>query len=266
MKRIKNLFVYLITAFSFLTIIPVPIFKRIKLNEKTINNSVAFYPIVGLFFGVVSYLITLILIKIKTDPLLVSFAVIISPYLLNKFLHFDGLCDVADSFLANKTQKERLIILKDSRIGSFALGSGVFFILLKFIIIKIIIGYIFLIPLLILFPVYSRFGIIFLSKISKYPRKKGTAFFIVGKISNNVFIISILILIIISFLFLLFFGFVFIVYLMFLIFILFFFIVIFSKYSLKKINGVTGDVLGAAIELLELILPAAALIIFKTMI
>ena len=263
MKKIKNIFIYIVIAFSFLTILPVPYLKKIKLTEKVINNSVIFYPLVGLFYGLVSYLIAAILIHIRTDYLLISFVILCTSFALNKFLHFDGLCDTADAFLANKSQKERLIILKDSRIGSFALGFGVLFILFKFIIIKMLMNNILLIPLFIVFPLYSRFGIIFLSKISKYPRKNGTAFFIIGKVGNNVIIISFLLLFSITILFSLFFGFAFIIYLIFLFVFMIVFILIFQRYSIKKINGVTGDVLGAAIELLELIMPAAAIIIFK---
>ena len=92
MKKIKYFFISLLTAFSFLTILPIPFFKKIKLNEKIINSSMEFYPIVGLFYGVVIYLITLFLLKIKADILLISIIIILLPYALNKFLHFDGLC------------------------------------------------------------------------------------------------------------------------------------------------------------------------------
>ena len=95
------------------------------------------------------------------------------------------------------------------------------------------------------------------------PEKKELPFSLLEKFTAKNFIKSLLLLILIIILFLIYFN-----KILYLIFILcqfvfiILFIIIFRTYSNKKINGVTGDVLGAAIELLELFFPAITIILF----
>jgi adenosylcobinamide-GDP ribazoletransferase len=56
---------------------------------------------------------------------LAAFAALAIQYLCFNLFHLDGLLDSADALLPHASQERRLEILKDSRIGSFALFAGV---------------------------------------------------------------------------------------------------------------------------------------------
>ncbi len=262
MFYLKKLLYSFVIAFSFLTSVPFPFLDKIKYDEENISFSLIFYPVVGLFFGLILFFSTKLLLYIKLNPSLITLAIITIPYLLNKFLHFDGLCDTIDAFLPNKTKEERLKILKYTNTGSFAIGVLILFILLKFELIKIFFTGIELLPLLIIIPVFSRYSMVFLSFISKYPRKNGTAFFIVGKVNINTFLLSTMFFLLINLVFLiLFFSFNNLIIILFQIIFIFIFTFFFKIYSNLKIGGVTGDVLGALNEIIELLLFVIILIL-----
>ena len=184
MINLKN---YIYIAFSFLTIIKLPQYDKLKFNEKNIQGSLIFFPLVGFFFGITSYLLAFLLFYLRMNPVITGFFISLLPYLLNKFLHFDGLCDCFDAFFSDRSRKERLKILKDSRVGSFALGASIFFIFFKIIIVTLFMTNKNLIKFLIFIPLLSRYSLVILSYISRYPRNKGTAFFIVGRINKKIF-------------------------------------------------------------------------------
>lgn len=263
MNKIKNFFLSLYFAFSFLTILPLPFNKKIRLNDEIISFNPFFYPLVGLFYGIISFYLAKLFIYLNIDFNLTTLIIIIFQYGLNKFLHFDGLCDLLDAFLADKTKEERLVILKDSRIGSFALGGAVLYLLLRFFIMRHFILLNNLLPYLIIIPVLSRFSMIFLSYRSRYPRKEGTGSFIIGKIKNVALISTILLSFLIMTIFTLITANYITAALMLLISFLFviIFSLLFKLYSYKKIGGVTGDVLGALNEIIELSLPLLLIII-----
>ena len=251
MQFVKKLFSSLIIAFSFLTCIPVPFLNKINYEEKNISLSLVYYPIIGLFFGLVLYYTVQFFSFLKINISIISITVVFLPYLINKFLHFDGLCDTIDAFLPNKSPEERLKILKDTNIGSYAIGIIILFILLKLELVKILLNNN-LMHFIIVIPVFSRYSLVLLSFISRYPRKQGTAFNIIGKISFKVFLASTIFFIVINSCFLIiFFNFNHFINIIILIFFIFIFSLTFKIYSDHKINGVTGDILGTQNELIE---------------
>jgi adenosylcobinamide-GDP ribazoletransferase len=252
----KDIFLSLIFAFNFLTRMPIRTGWIGEYNDRIIANSVMFFPVVGVLYGFVLFF-TAMAFKLVSIPVDIQAVLLIAlPYVMNRFLHFDGLCDVFDAFLADKSKTERLGILKDSRIGSFALGSAVIFMLLKFSIMKAFISINGMIPCFIIIPVFSRYSMTVLAFFSKYPRENGTASAIVGKISMGAFLTGTALFFLIIAIFTLFIsGISFNIRL----FLICFnamagFIILFGYYSRRKIGGVTGDVLGAANEIVELII------------
>jgi len=109
---------------------------------------------------------------------------------------------------------------------------------------------------LLFIPVFSRYGMVILSYKSKYPRAHGTGIFIIGKISTKVLLAS-------SLMFLLTVAGIMllrdintndILVLLSMAIASFAFIMLFKFYSYRKIGGVTGDVLGASSEIMELVI------------
>ena len=127
-----------------------------------------------------------------------------------------------------------LEIMKDSRLGTNSLLAIMFLILLK-------IGFIYsiinnnLLWTVIFMPVVARLGVIVMMYKTVTPRENGMGNLFIGKASTSMFAIAILYTIICT------------------IIILFIFNNLFKKHIYKKIDGVTGDILGCTIELGELI-------------
>jgi len=263
-NKITDFLLSFIIAFTLLTRIPFPFIKKLNFTEKRLAFSLSFFPIVGLFFGILLYFSAKLLIFINLQTEFTAIIILALPYIINKFFHFDGLMDVFDAFLTDKSKEERLKILKDSNTGSFALGGAVIFILLKYIILKSFLKEESLINFLILIPVFSRFSMVLMAFKSAYPRESGTGFNIIGKISILVFITSLSFLILIIICFVLIFGYsiIFILYLTAIFIIMIIFVLLLKLYSYRKIGGITGDVLGTVNELIEALLIIIALISF----
>lgn len=249
----SDMFYAFLIAFTFLTAIPVKL-KENNITEKRIKLSFYFYPVIGLFYGVLNY--SIIKIFHFVNPFLLSVIILSLPLVFSKALHFDGLLDFFDAFLPyNRTKEQRLAILKDYSIGAYAFTFGVLFVLFKLALINILlkenINFFF-----ILLPVLSRSSIVAISYKSKYPRKQGSASFIVGKIGTKAILVIVIETISLAF------GTIYLLknknecYITTLILILTTIAItmLIKRYSYKKIDGITGDIIGANVEICEVVL------------
>ena len=118
-----------LAAFQFLTIAP-PLIRR-PFTPKEMGRSVGFYPLVGLLIGAfllgMNYLLGLVF------PSLVRTALVLVIWvLLSGALHLDGFLDACDGLFGGFTPESRLEIMRDERVGAFALAGGVLLLILKF--------------------------------------------------------------------------------------------------------------------------------------
>ncbi len=113
---IKSFFMCL----SMFTAIPCP---YMEWDEKSSRNIMKFYPVIGTIVGLI-YVCTYIILSIIKCPIALKSAVlIIYPFIITGMLHLDGYCDVCDAILSRRNKEEKLRILKDSKIGAFAVGA-----------------------------------------------------------------------------------------------------------------------------------------------
>jgi adenosylcobinamide-GDP ribazoletransferase len=106
----------LLLAFSFLTILPVG--RLIPAEEKALARSMAFFPVAGLVLGfLISLLLWLLLFFLPKA--LVLWTVIAFLCILTRALHLDGFADTIDGLAAGGTREEILEVMRDSRIGAF---------------------------------------------------------------------------------------------------------------------------------------------------
>ncbi|MBI4589644.1 MAG: adenosylcobinamide-GDP ribazoletransferase [Candidatus Rokubacteria bacterium] len=109
----------LITAIRFLTIIPVP--GRALLGPHALGRSAGWFPVVGLALGA-SLALEARVLSLAFPPLLSALLVLLTWKLLTGGIHLDGLADSLDG-LSGGTPDQRLAVMRDSRIGVFgALG------------------------------------------------------------------------------------------------------------------------------------------------
>ncbi|MFC1503846.1 adenosylcobinamide-GDP ribazoletransferase [Spirochaetota bacterium] len=250
---------------SILTRIPVPLSGAVVFNEKNAASSTIFFPLVGLFFGFCIFTLHVLLNACGVPAAFQAVCIAALPYIINKFLHFDGLCDTIDAFLADRLPKERLAILKDTKIGSFAVGSAVLIILAKYICIKMLISSPALAQYLVIVPVFARYSMVLLSYRTVYPRETGAAVNIIGKVTKADLLVSTYIVsLIVAFFITVNVNRIFVLFAVIVSCITMFIVVYGMKFiSYIKIGGVTGDVLGAMNEIMEPVLFVMILFLFK---
>jgi adenosylcobinamide-GDP ribazoletransferase len=104
------------TAFMFLTRLPVPRFT--DHSPEYLEKSVKYFPLVGLVVGGISGLTFLIFNKYISEDIAIA-ASIIAGILTTGAFHEDGFADVCDAFGGGWTKEKILLIMKDSRLGTY---------------------------------------------------------------------------------------------------------------------------------------------------
>ena len=240
-----------ISILQFMTRIPINIDTGF---DEEFHKTITYFPLVGLVLGVLIYLIGLVS-GIFFDSFITSIIVTLVLVILTGGLHIDGLGDTFDAIYSYRDKERMLEIMKDSRLGTNSLLAVMFLILLK-------IGFIYsvinknLFWTIIFMPVVARLGVIVMMYKTVTPRENGMGNLFIGKASTSMFTIAILytIALILGISKLIFLASTFeVIILIGAIIILFIFNNLFKKYIYKKIDGVTGDILGCTIELGELI-------------
>ena len=102
-------------AMQFMT--RVPTWFR-SLDPARLNRASAWFPLVGLFVGGLGATCCTLVVP-HLGRSLAALVVVLVMIIVTGGLHEDGLADCADAFGGGWTREDRLRILKDSRIGSF---------------------------------------------------------------------------------------------------------------------------------------------------
>ena len=229
-------------ALQFLTVLPIEL-KAIPTAQQN-GRAILFYPLVGLIIGSILFSIACLFIKL---PIVLLAAIIMTLWIwLTGGLHLDGLADTSDAWVGGLGDKLRTLhIMKDPSCGPIGVLSLVIICLLKFVLIYVLIER-HLTLFLVVVPALGRVvpSILFLT--TPYVREKGlgrsltdhlpktTSWIIAGSVlllplywkwQGLIAVIGFLISI---------------VYL--------------RHLFIKRIGGITGDTVGAAIELSETVL------------
>lgn len=125
MKRVWTAFSMALSMFS-----AVPL--RLKnWDEALRRHMIACLPLVGLVIGTLWWALAL-LARHVLPRLLASALIAAAPFLLTGFIHLDGFMDTSDAMLSWRSREERLRILKDSHVGSFAVVMIALLFMLQF--------------------------------------------------------------------------------------------------------------------------------------
>ncbi|MCX8119075.1 MAG: adenosylcobinamide-GDP ribazoletransferase [Desulfobacterota bacterium] len=106
----------LLLAISFLTILPVG--KGHAVEEKALARSMAFYPAVGLLIGLLLCLGYYLFSLLFPRPIVLWLTIGLLAF-LTRGLHLDGWADTLDGLATGGTRQKILEVMKDSRIGTF---------------------------------------------------------------------------------------------------------------------------------------------------
>lgn len=122
-------------AWGMFWIVPCPVKSW---NDKKRKEMLLCMPIIGLLIGLVwaglcfglkklSGIAPYALLNILTAAILAA-----TPWIMSGFIHLDGFMDCADAHLSRRDRDERLRILKDSRVGAFAVITLVLLAMINF--------------------------------------------------------------------------------------------------------------------------------------
>ena len=229
-------------ALSFLTRIPV----RLKgdVSQQEIGQSMLFYPLVGLLIGFILWLLVQSLLFVVTGfpPQVLAAMVLTVWVLITGGLHLDGLADTADAWVGGQHSRSRTLeIMQDPYCGPIGVAAIVLLLLIKWSALAYLFksgqsGFVLVIPL------FSRTIILALFLSTDYVRESGLGSALLEQMPEQtqmwtVLTISLLITLAIA-------GF----WALLLVFVV---IYILRHMLLKRIGGMTGDTIGACVEIAE---------------
>jgi adenosylcobinamide-GDP ribazoletransferase len=157
----------LLAAFQFLSIFPAVI--RRPFTEKELGRSVGYYPLVGLAIGGVMFGIMNGISRFFSSQVSAAFVLILW-VVLTRAIHLDGFLDTCDGLFGGFTPEKRLVIMRDSRVGSFALVGGGVLLISMFSAIESTNSMLYS---LLLAPVFGRWALSFAVIAFPYARSEG---------------------------------------------------------------------------------------------
>ncbi|MGM9925664.1 MAG: adenosylcobinamide-GDP ribazoletransferase [Bacillus sp. (in: firmicutes)] len=124
----KNIINGAVLSLQFLTRFPLPI--ACEINRSTMKWALRCFPLAGLAIGCFISLVFLLLQPFLPATLL-TLAILSAWVYATGGLHLDGWMDVADAVGSNGSLEKKYEIMKDSRIGSFAVLAVIFLFIWK---------------------------------------------------------------------------------------------------------------------------------------
>ena len=237
-------------ALTFLT--KIPWFRPVVAGPEDLARFLFWFPWVGAILGLIFLGAWSILLKVLPHPAAAALLLCLTVWITGG-LHLDGLADTVDGLGGGRDPEARRHIMKDSRVGAFGVLALVLALLLKFAFFQAAAdqgwrGQI------ILYPVLSRWGMVYLAYLSNYARPEGglgqamttgVSPRVAAGASSSAVILALLLcgfkgLVLWA-------GAAVLVWLG-------------SRYFRRALGGVTGDVLGAANEILEVAVLGGALL------
>ncbi len=232
-------------ALQFLTIISLP--GNNPPHQKGLSSSLTYFPLVGILLGLIMAGLNILLLSFSASSILAGAILTVFLTILSGGLHLDGLADTLDALLSGKKEREKLLeILREPHIGTMGALGITCVIVLKFALLCSL-GPGERNSALVLTCFLSRTSLILPLCLFNYARSEGKAKIFFGALtpgqSAQLGVLALLISVFIS-------G-----KTGFLIFIaVTLFTYLFSASINKKLSGLTGDILGAIVELNEILI------------
>ena len=256
---------------SFMTRIPMP---KIDYDEEKLGKSMKLFPLVGVVIGFILLFFSIVFSYVLSNLTFSAFlpiiilVVILTDLISTGALHLDGLADTFDGIFSYRSKHKMLEIMKDSRLGSNGALALILYFLIKFVLLYSLLmedqgETVFAV---LTYPVVARLCSVISCASAPYARGSGMGKTFVDNTKTSGVVIATLITVVYSGavlfymmgsqfnyflpldLFMKSFG----VNLL-IITILGLFAFSFSKLIERKIGGITGDTLGALLEISSLI-------------
>lgn len=130
--RVKANYQWQIFNLAVMFFTRLPVGHNIPYSEKRMNAANRYFSLVGLCIGAIVALIFWLASQFFPTTIAVALAMIVSVFITGAF-HEDGLADMADGIGGGLTQEKRLAIMKDCRLGTYGTITLVLTLMLKFL-------------------------------------------------------------------------------------------------------------------------------------
>jgi len=158
----------LAVAIAFLTRLPVP--SRRAFEAADVGRSSRWFPLIGLIIGGI-FVAALHLLTPIFPPLVTAFLIAAIDALLTGALHLDGLADSADGLGGGRTREDVLRIMRDHAIGSYGALALVLVIAIKAAALAALIDRHRAAAYLALMPMLGRWSVVLPSATQPYARR-----------------------------------------------------------------------------------------------
>ncbi len=231
-------------ALQFLTRIPVTVKGNIE--EEDLLKSVYFYPLIGLIIGIVLLIINQLVSGVMPSGVKPT-VILASLVFLTGGLHMDGFMDTMDALGSGAKKEKALEIMKDSRVGAFGVLGAVILLIVKLSFLQNLSINLFPVALLVM-PILSRLAVVASMPMADYAREGyGLGKVMIDKVSWKQVLVAAVFSLLIVFPVI---GF----KVLSISAVLMIFLMLWNGYLKRKIGGITGDTLGATIEMTEVVI------------
>lgn len=117
-----------IIAFAMYSKIPMP---KIAWNEKNMKYAICYFPLIGVVIGIIEITCFSLCNYLQIGTLLRSVLLSVIPVLVTGGIHMDGYLDTVDARSSYGDRVKKLEILKDPHAGAFAMIKGILYFTLQ---------------------------------------------------------------------------------------------------------------------------------------
>lgn len=240
----------LLLALQFFSVIPVK--KQLPMEKVHITAMYAMLPVLGVLFGsALAGAVWLLRETTDVSSLLIGFTVVVIGMVLTGGLHMDGLADTGDAYFSYQDRDKRLNIMGDPRIGAFGTMILLLAIVGKIIVVAESVQAVSLV-LILFIPVLARIGLLALFSSTSSAKPNGLAAFFQQRANHSQLFIAALVFIAIGFTVLSWSTTIWIA--LTLLVLVAGSLWLFRAWCLRNFGGVTGDLFGAYVEGVEILL------------
>ncbi|WP_300329575.1 adenosylcobinamide-GDP ribazoletransferase [Fusobacterium sp.] len=257
----------LVLLFKFMTRLPIPM--EPKFDSEEMGKSMKFFPVIGMVIGIILYLFYILLGRFIHSPYILAGTLVLIEIAITGAMHLDGLSDTFDGIFSYRSKQKMLEIMKDSRIGANGAIALIMYFILKVLLLAGIeteyafdLGNIFsgnfqmrgMGLALLIMPVIARANSVLNCGLVQYAKASGSAKDLVDQtdrkaVTLSIFISLIYCLVVQVLLFRSYNP----IYIVNIVFVTHVLGAYFAKLMERKIGGITGDTLGAVLELSQIV-------------
>jgi len=226
-----------------MTRIPVPV----AFTAEDVGRAARWFPLVGALLGAVYTGLAYATVA-HLPTTVIAVLIVAAEALLTGALHMDGLADAVDGFGGGRTREDKLRIMRDHVIGSYGAVALILMVLLKVTAVSALLDRGHALPWLILAPALGRWTIVPLCRFVAYARESKSVANHVGNVELvwatvlaapalirwQTALVWVLVAAASA---------------------------LFARFSIRRIGGITGDTLGANVQIAECLTLVAGLVL-----